>query len=109
MFTAQAGAMMQLADEHGIPEVWITEMGSGYDSSAAAQEVGLALLHLLESLECMASVCYADVDGIQCQFIQWLEGTFMTNSSNSKITHYAYNEHMGTLLSGSSLTGSGSA
>lgn len=38
----QAGAMMQLAGENGIPEVWITEMGSGYDASAATEEVSLA-------------------------------------------------------------------
>lgn len=82
MFTAQAGAMIQLANAHGIPEVWITEMGSGYDASAATKE---------------------------CQFLQWLEGTFMKNASNSKITKYAYNQHMGTLLNGNSLTHSGSA
>lgn len=33
----------------------------------------------------------------------------MTNASNSKVTHYAYNEHMGTLLKGDFLTTSGSA
>ena len=42
MLNEQAGAMMQLAEENGIPEVWITEMGSGYDASAATEEVGLA-------------------------------------------------------------------
>ena len=41
MLNEQAGAMMQLAEEHGIPEVWITEMGSGYGAGAATQEVGL--------------------------------------------------------------------
>lgn len=46
---------------------------------------------------------------LQCQFIQWLEGTFMKNASNAKITHYAYNEHLGTLLSGATMTNSGSA
>ena len=33
----------------------------------------------------------------------------MKNTSNSMITYYAYNEHMGTLLDGDSLTASGSA
>ncbi len=42
MLNEQAGAMIQLAEENGIPEVWITEMGSGYDASAATEEVSLA-------------------------------------------------------------------
>lgn len=42
MFSEQAGAMMQLAEDYGIPEVWVTEMGSGYDASAATEEVSLA-------------------------------------------------------------------
>ena len=42
MLNEQAGAMIQLAEANGIPEVWITEMGSGYDASAATEEVGLA-------------------------------------------------------------------
>lgn len=33
----------------------------------------------------------------------------MKNESNSKVTYYAYNEQMGTLLSGASLSTSGSA
>lgn len=78
----QAGAMMQLAADNDIPEVWITEMGSGYGVATASED---------------------------CQFIQWLEGTFMKNESNSKVTYYAYNEQMGTLLSGASLSTSGSA
>lgn len=41
MLNEQAGAMVQLAEENGIPEVWITEMGSGYDSSTATEEVSL--------------------------------------------------------------------
>ncbi|KAF6227147.1 hypothetical protein HO133_008589 [Letharia lupina] len=82
MLNEQAGAMIQLAEDNGIPEVWITEMGSGYDASTATED---------------------------CQFIQWLEGTFMKNASNSMITHYAYNEHLGTLLNGDSMTSSGSA
>ena len=101
MLNEQAGGMIQLAEEHGIPEVWITEMGSGYDASAAAEEV--------EPPICVAESYDADIGGFQCQFIQWLESTFMTNASNSKITHFAYNEHMGTLLNGASLTQSGSA
>ena len=51
----------------------------------------------------------ADIRDFQCQFIQWLEGTFMKNASNSMITHYAYNEHLGTLLNGDAMTSSGSA
>ena len=48
----QAGAMMQLAEANGIPEVWITEMGSGYDASAATEEVSLApcIRHTLRSM-----------------------------------------------------------
>ena len=42
MLNEQAGAMIQLAEDNDIPEVWITEMGSGYDASAATEEVGLA-------------------------------------------------------------------
>ena len=42
MLNEQAGTMIQLAEENGIPEVWITEMGYGYDASAATEEVGLA-------------------------------------------------------------------
>ena len=110
MLNEQAGSMIQLAEENGIPEVWITEMGSGYDASAASEEVGLApCLALQTSSICVAQFYDADIRGFQCQFIQWLESTFMTNASNSKITHYAYNEHMGTLLNGNSLTNSGSA
>ena len=41
MLNEQAGSMIQLAEEHGIPEVWITEMGSGYGASAATKEVRL--------------------------------------------------------------------
>ena len=41
MLNEQAGAMIQLAEENGIPEVWITEMGSGYGAGAAPEEVGL--------------------------------------------------------------------
>lgn len=40
LLNEQAGGMIQLAEDHGIPEVWITEMGSGYDASAATEEVG---------------------------------------------------------------------
>ena len=39
MLNEQAGAMIQLAEDNGIPEVWITEMGSGYGASAATEEV----------------------------------------------------------------------
>ena len=42
MLNEQAGAMIQLAEANGIPEVWITEMGSGYGAGAATEEVGLA-------------------------------------------------------------------
>ncbi len=42
MLNEQAGAMIQLAEENGIPEVWITEMGSGYDASTATEEVSPA-------------------------------------------------------------------
>ena len=41
MLNEQAGAMIQLAETYDIPEVWITEMGSGYDSSSTTQEVSL--------------------------------------------------------------------
>ena len=66
-------------------------------------------LFLPEPLICATLSYDADIRGIQCEFIQWLESIFMTNASNSKITHYAYNENMGTLLNGASLTHSGSA
>lgn len=102
LLNEQAGGMIQLAEDHGIPEVWITEMGSGYDASAATEEVG-------PMQQIPGKHCDADACDFQCQFIQWLESTFMKNASNSKITHYAYNENMGTLLNGASLTGSGSA
>ena len=39
LLNEQAGAMIQLAEDNDIPEVWITEMGSGYDTSAATEEV----------------------------------------------------------------------
>ena len=51
MLNEQAGAMIELAKAHMIPEVWITEMGSGYnvitadgvhDATAAALDVSLA-------------------------------------------------------------------
>lgn len=38
----QAGAMMQLAADKDIPEVWITEMGSGYGVDTASEDVSLA-------------------------------------------------------------------
>ena len=57
----------------------------------------------------LSSVNLIDADTLQCQFIQWLEGTFMQNSSNAMVTHYAYNEHLESLLSGASITPSGSA
>lgn len=38
----QAGAMMQLAADNDIPEVWITEMGSGYGVATASEDVSLA-------------------------------------------------------------------
>ena len=106
MLNEQAGAMIQLAKDNNIPEVWITEMGSGYASGSASEEVSHTLSPRLGA---HTMINDADSYGIQCQFIQWLEGTFMKNSSNAMITKYAYNEHLGTLLSGASLTGSGSA
>ena len=42
MLNEQAGAMIQLAEDNGIPEVWITEMGSGYDVSTATEDVSPA-------------------------------------------------------------------
>ena len=42
LLNEQAGAMIQLAKENNIPEVWITEMGSGYDVNTATEDVGLA-------------------------------------------------------------------
>lgn len=42
MLNEQAGAMIQLAEDNGIPEVWITEMGSGYDTSTATEDVSIA-------------------------------------------------------------------
>ncbi len=39
MLNEQAGAMIQLAKDNDIPEVWITEMGSGYGISTATEEV----------------------------------------------------------------------
>ena len=51
MLNEQVGAMIQLATAHDIPEVWITEMGSGYnvvtsngdhDDAAATLDVSLA-------------------------------------------------------------------
>ena len=42
MLNEQAGAMIQLAEANSIPEVWITEMGSGYDVSTATEDVSLA-------------------------------------------------------------------
>ena len=41
MLNEQAASMIKLAEDNGIPEVWITEMGSGYDASAASEEVRL--------------------------------------------------------------------
>ena len=41
MLNEQAGSMIKLAEDNGIPEVWITEMGSGYGASAATEEVRL--------------------------------------------------------------------
>ena len=41
MLNEQAGSMIKLAEDNGIPEVWITEMGSGYGASAASEEVRL--------------------------------------------------------------------
>ena len=43
MLNEQAGAMIQLAEANGIPEVWITEMGYSYSTSTAAEEVSLTL------------------------------------------------------------------
>ena len=52
MLNEQAGAMIQLATAHDIPEVWITEMGSGYnvvtsngDHDAAAATLDVSLAH----------------------------------------------------------------
>ena len=42
LLNEQAGAMIQLAEANDIPEVWITEMGSGYDASTATQDVSLS-------------------------------------------------------------------
>ena len=39
MLNEQAGAMIQLAEANGIPEVWITEMGSGYNVNSAVEDV----------------------------------------------------------------------
>ncbi|KAM0794274.1 glycosyl hydrolase catalytic core-domain-containing protein [Usnea florida] len=91
MLNEQVGAMIQLATAHDIPEVWITEMGSGYNVVTSNGDHDAAAATL------------------ECQFIQWLEGTFMTNSSNAMVTHYAYNEHLQSLLNGASITPSGSA
>ena len=44
MLNEQAGAMIQLAEANDIPEVWITEMGSGYDTSTATEDVRLTLV-----------------------------------------------------------------
>ena len=57
MLNEQAGSMIQLAEENGIPEVWITEMGSGYDASAATEEVGLAPCEQ-QSLQ---HICHKDI------------------------------------------------
>lgn len=43
LLNEQAGAMIQLAKDNGIPEVWITEMGSGYDVATATQDVSRTL------------------------------------------------------------------
>ena len=43
MLNEQAGAMIQLAKDNDIPEVWITEMGSGYDVATATQDVSRTL------------------------------------------------------------------
>lgn len=108
LLNEQAGAMIQLAEDNDIPEVWITEMGSGYDVSTATEDVCFAPCRRQSVLR-LVQFNNADICGVQCQFIQWLEGTFMKNASNSMITHYAYNEHLGTLLNGASVTTSGSA
>lgn len=42
LLNEQAGAMLQLAADNNIPEVWITEMGSGYDVTKATEDVSHA-------------------------------------------------------------------
>lgn len=45
----------------------------------------------------------------QCEFIAWLQTTFLTDPAFSSITAYFYNQAMGTLTRGGVLTASGNA
>lgn len=45
LLNEQAGAMIQLAEANDIPEVWITEMGSGYTSNPTEDVRTLALTY----------------------------------------------------------------
>ena len=62
MLNEQVGAMIQLATAHDIPEVWITEMGSGYnvvtsngDHDAAAATLEVSLTHSIHQLYTVCS------------------------------------------------------
>ena len=50
---------------------------------------------------------------LQCEFVQWFQNTFLTDSqysgSGGKVTAYAYNYNLNTLTNGDALTPVGSA